>query len=185
MNKINFSIILEDSGVSDTIQHKFEGLFPAWPTIVATVLAFVILLLVLTKFFWKPVKKMINDRKEYIQNNIDESKNLKIKSEKNFQESMNNLNTSLNEAKEIINNAKYDANQIKNDSILKTKKEIDKMWLDAKQEIIREKENLKKESKKEIIEVALAAATKIIDRNMDNEINRKIIKKFIKDNEIE
>lgn len=183
MDNFNFQIMIQDTDVSDHIQDKFNALFPAWPTIVATILAFIILLLVLSKFFWHPVKKMINDRKEYIKNNIDESNNLKKESEKNFEQSISNLNNSLTEAREIIDSAKYDADKIKNDSILKTKKEIDKMWLNAKQEIIKEKTNLQKEIKNEIIEVALTAAAKVIEKNVDNETNRKIISNFVKNSE--
>ncbi len=173
-------ITLMIGGLPEALKEKYNGLFPSWVTIVATILAFTILLLVMTKLVWKPVKKMVSDRRAHIQSNIDSATSQNKEAADNKEKANQELISARVEAAEIINEAKVSAEQLKRDSEIKAKENSNKILADAKQEIESEKIRLAKETKQEIVEVALAAAKKIVEKEVDNKTNRKLVEKFIK-----
>lgn len=165
--------------IADDIRKKFLGLFPAWPTILATALALTVLTVVLTKLVWKPVKRMIQERRNFIKQNIDQARSQNIDAEKNRELALNELNNSRHEASMIIAKAKSNAHKIMEDNVEETRQKIDHMMKTAKEEIEKEKQKFELEARNEIIEVALAAASKVIQKNVDSDVNRKLIQDFI------
>ncbi|CAM9107080.1 F0F1 ATP synthase subunit B [Mycoplasma marinum] len=179
MNKIT-SLVEQRANLSEDLNDKFSALFPSWVTIVATVLAFTILLIVLTLLVWKPVKKMVADRQAYIQNNIDAADAQKVEATNDREKANQELVEARVESAKIVSDAKIAA-ELKKSAINESAKlESKKILADAKQEIEAEKVRLERETKQEIVEVALAAAAKIVEKEVDSKVNRKLVNDFIK-----
>lgn len=161
----------------------FQGLFPSWPTVLATMLSITVLLIVMTKYLWKPMKKYVTNRHDFIQANIDNSTQQKIDAINDRKIAGQELDDAKVEAANIVNIAKTEAANVKND-IINHANEQSKQLLEAAQaEMVREKARLKTESKDEIITIAFAAAEKIIGKNVDSQTNKKIIEDYIKQND--
>ena len=52
----------------------------------------------------------------------------------------------------------------------------------AEEQIVKEREEAKQEIQTEIINVALAAASKIVEREINKEDNERLVKEFLEDN---
>ncbi len=178
MNGVKIQVTNHD--ISTDLNEKFSALFPSWVIIVATVLAFTILLLVLTFLVWKPVKKMVVNRQAYIQNNIDESDAKNANATDDREKANQELVKARIEAANIVAEAKTIAEQKRTAIKEKASYESKKILANAKQEIQAEKVRLEKETKQEIVEVALAAAKKIVEKEVDTKVNRKLISEFVK-----
>lgn len=159
---------------------KDHGLFPQWTTVVATLIAVTILLLVLGKLVYEPVKKMVKERREFIQNNIDEATKQNNEASVDREKANEELMQARMEAAEIIAQAKLDADKVKETNINKAKNEAAQIVDNARSEIEREKIKFDQESKEAIVEVALEAAKKVVEKEVDNKTNRKIVEDFIK-----
>lgn len=177
-NYIDSVRILADQS-TDQLAEKFDALFPTWPTILATILSLLIAMFVLGPLVFKAVKKMVVKRQKYIQDNINQAEHLHndalLEREKANQEIM----SARSAAAEIISNAKLEAEKIRTTSITSARDEANKIVALAKGDIRREKEIFQIESKKEIIDVAMAAAKHIIEKEVDKSTNEKIISDFI------
>ncbi|MCR8613333.1 MAG: F0F1 ATP synthase subunit B [Mycoplasma sp.] len=172
-------------GVNDVatdIAEKFKALFPAWPTVLATLLAVTVLMVVLTKLVWQPVKKSMRDRTNYIQSNIDNATKKNEIATKNRETSFEELRISRDEAATILSNAKLEASKIKYEAIIESKRVSEIMMQDAKSEIDREKQLFAQNARKEIVDVALEAAKKIVEKEVDTAANKKIIEDFVNSN---
>ncbi len=177
MNKI--LIKTQNHNLSTDLNEKFSALFPSWVTIVATVLAFTILLIILTLLVWKPVKKMVESRQAYIQNNIDEATAQNTEASNDREKANQELVEARVEAAQIVADAKFAAEKNRTSIKKQAKEESDKILANAKEEIEAEKIKLAKETKQEIVEVALAAAAKIVEKEVDSKVNRKLVEDFV------
>lgn len=154
-------------------------LFPTWPTIVATLLALLILLLVLTKLVYKPVKNMYEKRRQYVQSNIDESKNQLSIALQDREQACEELLLARNRADAIIQEASKVAEQLKMESVIAAKDGADLIVNQAKTMIKEQQIEFYESSKQIIVDVALQAAQKVIEKEVDLKTHKKLINEFI------
>lgn len=156
-------------------------LFPNPWDALAIFLAFIILLLAVFYFAYKPVKKLLKQRKEYVDGKIKNAEQRELDAKVKVEEAEKKIADSRKEAMEIVEQAKADASkereQIKAQAKLDADQEIER----AKQSIAQEIEASKDEVHKEIVSVALDASKKVLSREVNSKDNEKLIDDFIKD----
>ena len=169
---------LADGPIPEPILPKIIPTF--WPFI-TQLIAFIILFVAVFFLAYKPVKKFLKKRNDFVKNNIDTSRANELKSEEKLKEADDKLNASYKEAKQIIATAKIDAEKTREEIIMKAKD-------DAKLEVDKAKEDIALEVKKsqdainqEMVEIALSASEKILEREVNKKDNTKRVKEFIHD----
>jgi F-type H+-transporting ATPase subunit b len=127
-----------------------------------------ILLFIAVRFFlWKPITNILEARKAAIDKDLKDAEEAK----QNAIEIEDNLRKELAEArakiKEMLDNAEKDAN-IKRDEIINQAKEEARRRMDnLDAELEQEKKNMSMQIKKEIVDIAFAAAEKIVAKEID------------------
>ncbi|MCK5806793.1 MAG: F0F1 ATP synthase subunit B [Mycoplasmataceae bacterium] len=169
-----------NQSISSDLTEKFEALFPVWSTVLATVIALLILLLVLTKLLYRPVKKMHDDRRDYIQNNIDSAELSNKEAVSDREKANDELITARLKAVEIIAHAKDRAEEVRKIKISKAGEEARHLIETTRKDMQSQQAKFEEESKEAIVEVALAAAAAVVEKEVDNSTNRKIINDFVK-----
>jgi F-type H+-transporting ATPase subunit b len=144
-----------------------------------TILIFIILLLLLKKFAWGPLLKSLKDREQGIKDSIDKAEYLKQEAEKILEENKKMLARADEESRKVLNETKELAEKMRHDLMLKTNEDAAKMIAQAKSEIDREKVAALNTLKDEIANLAVGAASKIIDENLDAGKQKKIIDSFV------
>ena len=173
-------LMLADIG--KTIEEYIKAnLIPSWVSFVVQFAALVILVLVFFLVAYKPVKKLLAKRADYVENNIRESETAKAEAEKNATASKEAVIASKKEAAEIVSQAKITAEENKKATLEETQLEINKMRAQAEEDIERSKLEAKEEIRKEIVNVALAASEEVLKREVNEKDNSKIVEDFIKD----
>ena len=175
-------VFAEQRDAASELQEKFDGLFPTWPTIVATLLALMILLVFLTKLLYNPVKKYHDDRKNYIQNNIDSAEQQNEEAAINKQKANDELINARLEAADIVEQARKEAAQVRTIKVAEAEKEAHSVIENAKLDIQQQREKFQEESKEQMVDLALQAAAQVIEKEVDNKTNRKLVENFIKGN---
>jgi len=163
------------------IGDPIEKLIPTlWPFLISLA-AFIVLFIAVFFLAYKPIKKFLKKRNEYIKKNIDESRENNLQSIDTLNDAKDKLTKANAEAKDIVKQAKELANS-ERAAIIETAKE------DAKKEMLKAKEEIKAEVKKneenikhEMIDIALLASSKILEREVNKEDNEKRVNDFIKD----
>jgi len=147
----------------DKLLNDFSlGLF-VWLT-----LLFILLLLLLRKYAWKPILDAVNDREEGIKNALaaaedakKEMQNVTADSEKLLQEARGEREAMLKEAREIKEKMVSDAKE-------QAKVEGDKMILQAKATIESEKKAAVAEIKNQVADLSVQIAEKVIREQLTN-----------------
>lgn len=156
-------------------------LFPNVWDALATFLAFIILLLVAFYFAYKPVKKLLKKRGDYVEGKIKDADDKEKQANEKLKEAEQRVKDSNIEAMEIVEKAKEDATKEKDRIAAEAKLAREAEVKKAKEQIAQEIEASKDEVHKEIVSVALDASKKVLSREVNSKDNEKLIDDFIKD----
>lgn len=175
------AIMLTGCNIDISSSDFTDKLIPNWVSFVVQLSALIVLIVVVVIFAYKPVKKIIKNRQDYIENNIKDSENSKAKWKENEIKSEENVLLSKKEAANIISEAKKQANIERDEIIKSTNLEIVKMKEDAKKDIARMEKAAEEEIRKEIVSVALDASKEILGREISEKDNARLVDEFIEE----
>lgn len=144
-----------------------------------TIIIFILLVLILKKLAWKPLLTSLSNREQMIKDSVEKAENLRNEAEKLLEENKKLLEQADAESRKRIAEGKEYGEKLKNDIIGKANEDTRKMVEQAKNEIVREKLSALNELKSEIASLAIRSAEKIIDENLDEKKQKKIIDGFI------
>ncbi len=148
-------------------------------TLIAQILNFLILVAILRALAYKPVAKMLQQRADKIQETIDKANSDKKAAEDTLAQYKSQLADAQKRAQEIVDKAEITARQEREALVAETKKEIDRMKQNAQLEIQNERDRAFDQMKAEIISLSLAAAEKIVAKNLSSKENDKLVSDFI------
>lgn len=158
-----------------------EKLFPNVWDALATFLAFIILLIVVFFVAYKPVKKLIKDRGDYVENKVKNAEEKEQQAALKVLEAEKNISASQREAIQIVEEAKVTANLEKDKIRAQAKLEADREVERAKDLIAQEIEASKDQIHREIVDVAMNASEKVLSREVNSKDNERLIDDFISD----
>jgi len=159
----------------------FEKIIPNLWAFLVQLFALIVMIIAFFFLAYKPVRKILEKRKNHVEEEINEAERKNASANVLLKESQDKLDASKLEASKIIEDAKERAEKLKAESILKTDEEIQMMKRKADEDILASKENAKEEIRKEIIDVALLASKEILNREVNEKDNSKLVDNFIKD----
>ncbi len=145
-----------------------------------TWVSFFLLLGILYKFAWKPILDGLDAREGSIRKAVDDAERIKLELEKIHQTREKMLEDTEVAAKEIIAESRTAAVEAAKVIQQKTKDEVKIILENANREINSTKEQAQAELRRESAEIALKLAGKLLEENLDNDKNRRIVDQFIK-----
>lgn len=146
---------------------------------VFNIINILILYLLMKKFLFGPINKIMEKRKKSIEDSLataEDKNNEALKLKKQYEDHLANAEE---QAAIIINEAKEKALVEHNKQIQQTKEEIAKMIEEANKSIELERKKATIEIQADITQIALAAASKVIKKNVDDSINTHLINDFL------
>lgn len=155
--------------------HVLPDLANFIPQIIATGVLF----LVLRHFLFKPVTDLLDARSKKIVSNLEESTSYKREAEAVKAEYELKLEDAKGEAREIVESAKKRSEQIKEEILQEAKVEAHAISERSMLDIEREKQKMLVDLKSEVVEIAMLAATKVVQKDLDPSAHKTMINKFI------
>ena len=156
-----------------------EKLFPNVWALIAQLISFLILVIGMIFLVYKPVKKYLTKRREILDNEVKETEENKNKALNNVLTSEKEIASSKQKAKTIINNAEISASKKHDEIIENAKIEAKGIIKDANIAADKIKEDAKLELKNQIVDTALNASKKVLEREVSEKDNEKIIEDFV------
>lgn len=148
-------------------------------TFLFTAINLLILYFVIKKFLFKRVGGFMAERSDAIAADVERGESLKLEGERFAQEQRELLSGTYDEKKLVLEEARQQAAKEYDAIVKKAKQDAERILADARDESVRERERLGKELRREVAALAMAAASKVIRSNMDNERNRGLVDEFI------
>jgi len=143
-----------------------------------------ILLLILMKIFlFKPIRKMMEKRTQMVQDELDSAKKTREEAEQLREQYDNELGSAKDEAQKIIDKAHEDAETERSAIIKRSQEEAERIVADAGKTIENERKRVLAQAQTQIADLAVEAASRIIGENVDDEKNRRLVDKFLEEEE--
>ena len=147
--------------------------------IVVSLLNLLLLFLIVKKFLFKPVEKMIAKRQENIENQFKEAEEAKNMAISDMEKWSEKLKTADKEADLVMQNA-IDSAKINGEKIISDAKEkADGIVKQAETKAELEKKNAKEFIKSQIVDISALLAAKMINRELKKEDHKNLIDEFI------
>lgn len=148
-------------------------------TFFVQILNFVVLLLVLKKFAWGPLTKTLQERSNKIANTIQQADEDRAKASELKKDYEGQLTDARRKAQEIMDAATKRSEEEHQASVENTRHEIEQMKKAAQAQIQRDRDLAAKQLKGEMVAMSLAAASKLLAKQMDDEANARLVNDFI------
>lgn len=150
-------------------------------TLVAQIINFLILVAILTKVAYKPLMKMLDERKRAIEGSIanaqkerEEAAELKAM----YKAQLANART---EAQAIVAKAERTAKESRDAILADAKREQARMLAAAREEIALEQKRALESIRREVVTLSTMAASKIVAENLDAQANSALVDAFIRE----
>ncbi len=145
-----------------------------WATVV-----FFALLGILWKFAWGPLLEQVDAREERIQGALDESAEAREHAQKLLEEHKAQLADARRQANELIAEGKAAGQRLRAEIEEKARAEAQSILESARAEIGRERDQAITELRREAVDLALAAAGKLLNEKMDAPKDRALVLDYI------
>jgi len=155
---------------------SFNPGFAIWVAI--TLILFVWLM---NKYAVPPIMNALEEREKKIKDSLETAEKALAKAEKISEENKKALREAEAQAQQLMKEAKEEAELIRAERIAKAKKEAEQLIENARNSIEQEKKQALVDLRNEVAKLAIESASRIIDSELDEAKNSKLVENFIDD----
>lgn len=150
------------------------------PRIIAAQIAgFVLLWMLLAKFLFRPVKGLLDSRKQDIEKTYSDADTARSEAEQLKSELDQRLAVIEAEARARMQEAVKEAKNAKNEILADAKNRSDDILRRGQEELVRERDKTLAQLKEEVVDISITAAGKIIGETLDDSKHRKLVSDFV------
>lgn len=139
----------------------------------------IVIFIIVKKLLFKPVMEIINARESEIQLSLSEGERVKKEGYKLKEQYEKEMSQAKEQGQEIIKQATLRATQKEEEIITSAKNEAKAIVDKANKDIAQEKQKAINEIKNDISEIAILAASKVIEKDIDKSKHQELINNFI------
>lgn len=134
--------------------------------LLAQIVNFLIILVLLRKFFYAPITKALEDRKKRIAESLQEANLIEEKLKKTNEDTTKILEEAQNNAQILITEAKNEAEKITERATVEGRKIIEDALAEAKLQIEAERQKMQKQLEQETLALVIEVVKKVLGRNL-------------------
>ena len=144
-----------------------------------TLLIFIILLFVLAKFAFKPLTAAVEAREKKLEEMLKAAQDDRAEASRLLEEQKRAVDTARAEAQRLVAESRTTGEKMRAEMLEQTKHQQHELLERARAEIDTERKRAIADLRREAVELALAGASKVIERNLDDQTNRKLVESFL------
>ncbi|PKI04070.1 ATP synthase F0 subunit B [Staphylococcus xylosus] len=152
-----------------------------WGTIFVTFITFGILLLLLKKFAWGPLKDVMDKREHDINKDIDDAEQAKLNAQKLEEQNKQTLKETQDEVQRILEDSKVQARKQHEEIIHEANIRANGMIETAQNEINSEKERAIADINNQVSELSVLIASKVLQKEISEKDQKALVEKYIKE----
>ena len=145
-----------------------------------TIVTFLVLLTLLSKFAWRPLLAALERRQDAIRKSLDDAQQAKQELERLNVESRKILAEARVQADAIISQTRSDASRLRDELKQKAQAEAAGVVKNAERQIEMETARALQQIRNEAVDISIAIASKLLERNVSKEDNERLIEETFK-----
>ena len=144
-----------------------------------TLIVFGILVVILWRFGWPQLLKSVEEREARIAKQLADAEKANAEAARLLEQHKQALEKARSEAQEMLTTAKSVAQKEREQLLAKTREEQEALLERARREIGAEKEKAINDLRREAVDLSIAAASKLVESNLDSDANRKLVLDYL------
>lgn len=152
--------------------------FDIW-TILFSVINILVLFFFLKKFLFGRVNAMLEKRAQMVQDDLDQAKQSAADAAALKSDYEQTLVGAKQEVRDILSAAEQRSRAQSNEITMQARQQADAILREAQKEIERERQRMLDGIQGEIADLALAAASKLMEQQVNDETNRALVNEFL------
>jgi F-type H+-transporting ATPase subunit b len=148
--------------------------------LLAQIVNFLVLLFILQKLLYKPILKVLEERKRKIEESLTNAEKIQKELEETEVKSTQIIEKAVEEGKKIVAEAQLQSNVLRQESQEQTKKEMEDLMAQGMQMIAGEKEKMKSEVKSEVATMIQMSMEKVLGKALDSKMQQKLVEESVK-----
>jgi F-type H+-transporting ATPase subunit b len=145
-----------------------------------TIATFLLLVALLAKFAWRPLLEALERRQESIRKSLDDAQKAKEELARLNAESQRILAAARAEADQILSDTRSDANRFREELKQKAQAEAAGIVKNAEKQIELEAARALQQIRSEAVDISIAIASKLLERNVSKADNERLIEETFK-----
>jgi len=150
-------------------------------TLFLQMINFAIMIILFRVFFYKPLKRIVEQRRRKISHDIDMAESFKREGAGFQKQAEEQLESAKKEAKEIVANALKSAESERERILNEARLEREQLIKQTNSDIERTVEGLKESLARRSMQNSIEVAEKLLKNHLDEESNQKLVDRFIQD----
>lgn len=147
--------------------------------VIWTLVVFGLLLAILAKAAWPAILKAVEEREKRLEGEIAAAQQANAEAQRLLAEYQAQLARAKAEAADIVAAGRQAGEKLRAEMVAKGREEHEDQLARARREIQIEREKLRTALRREAVELSIAAAGKVIERNLDTEADRKLVQEYL------
>lgn len=144
-----------------------------------TAITFLVLLVVLSRFAWGPIVKMLSERERTIRDAIEAAKKERAEAERLLGEQKDSLARAQREAAELAKRNQQEVETLRQELTERARKEADDLVASARRQVQEELQKARAELKAQVADLAIDAAARLVKANLDEKSQRALVEEYI------
>lgn len=146
---------------------------------VATLVVFGIFAIILAKFAWGPILKMVEEREKGIKDSVEGAEKSHTEAKALLEQHRELVREAGREREEILKRALKEAETLKAELSAKARSESEQIVTRAREQVQRETEKAIHDLRSQVADLAMEAASKIVKSSLTPEAQKKLVSEFI------
>ncbi len=149
--------------------------------LLAQVVNFTILVLLLKKFFYKPILKILEERKTKIETSVKRAEEIEKKLAETQMRQEEIIGSAESQATKIIEEAKEAAKKLEEQMQEQAGRRVEETFIKAKADVLLEKQKMVSEVKSEMASLVAETTKMVLGKALTSKDNEEMIKKSMKE----
>jgi len=144
-----------------------------------TAITFLLLLVVLGRFAWGPIIRMLDERERTIRDAVEQARKERSEAERMLAEQTAALAAAQREAAALAQKSRQDVEVLRAELTERARKEADELVAASRRQILEEKAKAIAELRGQVADLAIAAAERLIQSSLDEKAQRALVEDYL------
>ena len=150
-----------------------------------TIITFLVLLGLLTKFAWRPLLRALEARRETIRKAMEDAQQAKLELEQLNKRSTEIIRNAHAEAETILSKSRNEADKFREEMKQKAREDAEAIVREAQRRIETDTVRALRQIRNEVADLSFEIASKLLQRNLSKQDNEELVESVLKQMETE
>jgi len=153
---------------------------PEFGTIFWTVVTFVILVFLLGRFAWKPLLALLDERERTVREALETAQKARVEADVLLRRNQEFLANARRETAALLDQGRRESESLRGEILAQARKEAQELVDQGKRQIQYEQKQAMESLRRQVADLAIGAAERLIDSELDDPKHRELMAEYIR-----